>query len=770
MAEETAKSAAGRGRGGGGGLDRWGWVLFVVLGLVFFWQVLLGWGGTDRYFWDDFLEHTYPRRHFAGASLAAGEIPFWAPYVFGGMPFLADIESAIFYPPNLALTAFVRGGHLSLRVVEALAVAQLVLAGIWMHLLAGRLGVSRWGAWVSGAVFMLSGFLVTHVIHLPILEVAVWLPLGFLCFHVALSRGSLLYAFVAGAVLAVSFLGGSPQISLLCYLALALFTLWLAAQKVGHAGTFSPGWLRVPALAALAVGFSIGLSALQLLPSYELSQLSVRPQLTYEQSVECSFPLQNLLTFFMPRLFGDTAGGDFGSYWGVGRYFFYWELCGYVGVVSLLLAWVGLRRSHRPYRVFFAVLAGLALLVAAGKYGGLHRLLFAVVPGYDRFRVPTRALLLFAMGASALAGYGADVLAGRVREDLGSWLGRLAWRWAILSTGVFLVGVLVFWKTGYGRRLASGAVLDWGYFAGRAAPFAVFASAGAALCVIRARALISGRTAGGLALVLVVADLFVFGYSHNLGATPPETYYPSGRVLDVLRPAEGEPLFRVQTRAPSGGLLIRRNQGLIDGVFNVDGYNQLKLSLYQTFQVDRDLKLDLLNTRYRVEPGAEGGGFNVVESTTYLPRVWVVPEALVARSPEDALEIMRREDFDPRRRVVLEEAPPWKGDAACTPSECRAAIVSYGSNRIEVEAALDGRGFVVFSEVYYPGWVARVDGEEKPVLRADYALRAVALGPGSHRVEMVYESRSFRRGVLLSGVCLAAGLGIVVAGGLGAKV
>jgi len=753
-------------------INRWdhlAWLLFVVLGAVFFWDVLFGSGGARRYFWDDFVEFVYPTRYFAAHSLAGGVIPFWNPYVFSGMPFQADIQSAVLYPLNLALNLFAPGGRPSFLAVEVLTIAHLMLAGIWMFILSRRWGVSVWGAWVSGITFMFSGFIVTHVIHLNVLEVVIWLPLAFLFLHLAFEKQSLCYATLAGAILAIAFLGGSPQIVMLCYIGLGFFTVYAMGRMVRRGRNFSPSWLRIPILGVVAVGFSLALTLFQLLPSYHLSQLSVRPELTYAQSVEASFPPQNLITLFMPHFFGGTAGGDFSSYWGVGRYFFFWEMCGYVGVVGLLLAWIGFRKSDRPHRKFFAALVLVSLLMAAGKYGGVHRLFFAALPGYDRFRIPSRALLLFVFSSSVLAGYGAEVLTTGYHKSLGPWLKRLARGWGIFSVCVLGSAVLLFRWMGPGRDLASGAVVDWAFFRVRAVPFVVFAAAAGILLSVRGRDRLATWATGLVLVGLVTADLFAFGRSHNLGNVSPDRLYPSGPVVEALRPADVKSLFRVQARAPGGLMLMRRNQGQIEGVFSIDGYNQLKLSRYQTFDVERTLKLDLLNTRYRMEPRDTQGTYDAVETSGYLPRVWVVAGAIVARDGEEARRILNEGNFDPRRVVVLEEPEAWDPPGPRATSESWVDIVSYGPNRISTRARLDGDGVLVFSEIYYPGWVAWVDGVRRPVLRANYALRAVPLEAGEHKVVLACEPADFRKGLLLSGLFLTAGLGIVVARAMGIK-
>ena len=90
----------------------------------------------------------------------------------------------------------------------------------------------------------------------------------------------------------------------------------------------------------------------------------------------------------------------------------------------------------------------------------------------------------------------------------------------------------------------------------------------------------------------------------------------------------------------------------------------------------------------------------------------------------------------------------------------RVVIRTYAPNRIHMETSLVDDGFLVLSEVYYPGWRALVDGVEQPVLRANYTLRAVPLQAGTHTVTLAYTPRPFRRGLFFSGI------GVLLAGGL----
>ena len=75
-----------------------------------------------------------------------------------------------------------------------------------------------------------------------------------------------------------------------------------------------------------------------------------------------------------------------------------------------------------------------------------------------------------------------------------------------------------------------------------------------------------------------------------------------------------------------------------------------------------------------------------------------------------------------------------------------AHIVEYLPNRIELHTDSSQDGFLILSEIFYPGWMAYVDGEKVPVFRADYLLRAVPLTEGRHHVIFVYRPISFIAG------------------------
>ncbi|HQJ76521.1 MAG TPA: hypothetical protein PKW14_13115, partial [Bacteroidota bacterium] len=136
-------------------------VFFAIITIIFFWEIII----QKRYFWEDFVYQYYPFRNFAAVALSQGIIPFWNPYTFAGMPFIADIQTAFFYPLHIFLTLFVKDNSLNFVYLEYLIIFHYFFAGVFSYYLAKSLNLNVFAAILTGITFMFSGFMVTHLIH-----------------------------------------------------------------------------------------------------------------------------------------------------------------------------------------------------------------------------------------------------------------------------------------------------------------------------------------------------------------------------------------------------------------------------------------------------------------------------------------------------------------------------------------------------------------------------------------------------------------------------
>ena len=85
--------------------------------------------------------------------------------------------------------------------------------------------------------------------------------------------------------------------------------------------------------------------------------------------------------------------------------------------------------------------------------------------------------------------------------------------------------------------------------------------------------------------------------------------------------------------------------------------------------------------------------------------------------------------------------------------------MNYRPNHVTVKTVQQGSGFLVLMDSYFPGWTVKVDGEEKPILKANHFYRAVQLDPGTHTLEFDYFPEGFKVGLIISS---AAGVLLMV--------
>jgi hypothetical protein len=405
--------------------DRTAMGLLAVLVLLVFWRAVVG----GIFYFGDISQLHYPLRSAYAAELARGALPLWTTHIFAGYPLLAEGQLGALYPPNLVL-------HILLPVPIALNVFILghyVWAALGAYAFARRLRLHRAAALGSALVYALGGFLVAHLDHVNIVACAAWLPWLFLLTDRLLvgspsSHPAREVAWLALA-LAMEFLAGHPQVAVLSVLALVAYAVYLSWAVRQHR--------RMAALFVAALVLGLAVAAAQLLPTYELTELSVRsggvdPDFFTSFSMHPLYLVSLLSPFILGNPYPKTSV----------------ELVGYVGLLPLLLAllapFLAQPRSDVPLRPvrparFFGVLAVVALLLSFGRYNPLYMILLRL-PVFNLFRVPGRYLYLFSFSAAVMAGLSLDTLLTRARRYSDSAERGPAWWVAILVIAVLAVG------------------------------------------------------------------------------------------------------------------------------------------------------------------------------------------------------------------------------------------------------------------------------------------------------------------------------------------
>jgi hypothetical protein len=154
------------------------------------------------------------------------------------------------------------------------------------------------------------------------------------------------------------------------------------------------------------------------------------------------------------------------------------------------------------------------------------------------------------------------------------------------------------------------------------------------------------------------------------------------------------------------------------------------------------------------------GETKVFQVTDPFPRAWFVSQTEVI--PQEALAITRlgQDDFDLRRTAVLDQA--LKTPLA-EPLAASVTITALTPTHLTALTETTGSHLLVFSQIYYPGWQARIDGRPVTLLRTNVVQQGLVVPPGNHTVELVFRPASFYLGLVISGAALLLCLGVGLA-------
>lgn len=441
---------------------------FIMIGpVLLFWRWLLR---GEVLFWGTLLLQFWPWHHLVKNDLQAGEWPLWNPLLGNGTPLLANLQSAVFYPPNLI--------YLLLPVEQALTLSvmvHIILAGLLMYCYTRRLGLWPFAATVSALTFMFSGYLIGRTQFVTMVNAIAWFPLLLLLSDNIATRRAKINIMWLGIVLAIQLLAGHAQLWFYGLLLIGAYTIFRSRHRpspvtvTGHDNKLmaQPGQrgrdpFRVALMGrsvwrlALAVIISLLLAAAQLLPTAEFVSQSSRSE-GAERTVALTYSFWpwRFITLLAPDFFGHPAQGN---YWG---YATYWEDHAYVGVLPFILALVAIwtyfkhRRSQgqaksketnlspesgsgstssgefrndivinndylaltrntddkaSPLWVvpFFAGLIPVSLMLALGWHTPIYLWVFDTIPGFALFRAPARLLIWYTVALAVLAGIGAQ--------------------------------------------------------------------------------------------------------------------------------------------------------------------------------------------------------------------------------------------------------------------------------------------------------------------------------------------------------------------------
>ncbi|HRL12295.1 MAG TPA: hypothetical protein PKX07_10490 [Aggregatilineales bacterium] len=277
-------------------------LLLIGLWALFFWRLLTPIPEDQASFTQgDFSGQFVAFGGYQYARMSQGEIPLWNPYNNGGLPFIADTQAAVFYPPRLLTIALsAAAGGWTYHALELEAIAHVLAYTLLMYAFVRRLTrthpASVFGALVAAVTAGYGGYISGYPpLQLTLLEAGIWLPLAALGIHEATrltERVRYSWLLLTGFALGLSWLAGHPQTSyFLTFFLVAYFAYQIVRQR--------RPWRDLIAGTALFGVVSVGVVAVTLLPGLEYLMRTSRSGLGFDAKGG-GFPFQDIAQMIFP--------------------------------------------------------------------------------------------------------------------------------------------------------------------------------------------------------------------------------------------------------------------------------------------------------------------------------------------------------------------------------------------------------------------------------------------------------------------------------------
>ncbi|MBI5237564.1 MAG: YfhO family protein [Deltaproteobacteria bacterium] len=756
-----------------------------------------------------------PPRHLWVEALKAGEFPLWNPYTYSGHPLLATLQPGVLYPVNALLVLLPFDMAFNWTII-----VHFFLSGVFTYLLLRDIKASGTGALIGALVFMLSGYLFSSHNLISTLFSVTWAPLVIMLYRRAVKQGSYLYAALTGISLAVMFLGGGIEVLFGTLLFLAFYTVipCILDFEVLRAGYALP--IKRFCILASAVLIFISVSAAGLFPFIELSRLSTRALgLSFNEATTWSFDFKDFVQFFIPDLYGYGASNE--KYWANQS----WLKTVYTGAIPLMLSAFFFLKARRK-ALWFILIWLFYFSLAMGRNSLFYQYLYSYFPFFNKIRYPVKFLFLPFVFAALSSGMGYDsLLKGLSADDRGFKRLVLALL-AIATLAALLLAGLQYFDAGVKAFLVENGIdypeynrVGINIFNTKRLLFFTIVFATGVYFAFRSST--ARRFLPYFAVLTLTIDLF-FAHNGYYHATPRDEYYKKGEVMGYISSDTG--LFRVfvtpktlkdDITLPDAAMfdtaLLKSmdfskervtGYNMLHRIFDINGVDVIKRSDYSVLYdllstqkaADSTNIPAMLNVKYVVslpkieskelklqkvvgalKDNAEGiadeNALKIYENMKILPRFYTVMDFRVMRDEGEYVKTLVDKKFQPGLTVLLDEEP-WQttgqGKAATEKnirgksSGCPVDVKEYRMNSVRLKVKCPERSLLVASESYYPGWKAYVDGAERRILKANYALRALPIEAGEHEVLFAYSPLSFRVGAYTS----AGSLFILTAAGI----
>lgn len=659
-------------------------------------------GDLERqfYFWKGYLKE----------SLKSGFIPFWNPYNFSGTPFLAHPSTAFFYPATLLFLFLPLNTAFSWNYF-----LHFILVGIGMYYLGKSYG-GRLGGFASACLLVLSGFFSSRIYagHVDILTTSAWIPWVFLTAKNFLDKTNKKNWLFLIITLTLQILAGYQTVVIFTLELIFIYSLYRRLNVTKY----------IYLILGIILGFAI--SAIQLLPTFEFVRLSIRSQgLPYNLASWGALPLSGLKLFINPFDKNQLAKLSYGFTEGPLVNFFDY----YIGLIPILIIavfvliiLVSIRIKLVPvlfkklsadlWFYFIATILFLVISFGFNIFFNIHQLLYNLVPFYKFFRIPAQHLIVVTFLVAIIIG----IIVGNLKSY-------------ILKS--LLIILIIFQLYTFSRK------------------FIILTDT-------------PDKSFDKKLIELLKKDNTLFRFLPDFRISAPLAKAFDFNAASVYK------IYSASGYDPMILLSYYRYINLINGERN----SETMIPLYHVEVPPTDPTsrlIDLLNIKYisfgsgwlsktsansKLRQIMAGSSYDLHQNTEAFARFFFVSSIKIYSDDDNLMIGILKSDN------LLNEIHLTKKEANKLPSnihsDCnitatgKLEVISYKPNKIVLKSQSMCDGYLSSSEVYYPGWRAKVDNMDTKITQSNLAFRTIYLPKGDHLVEFYYQPIIYYIGAVIS--------------------
>jgi hypothetical protein len=780
--------------------------IFVLLSFVFCYPVLQG----NKLLPHDTYSYLGMSKEARDYYQATGENALWANNMFSGMP-----QTMVYVHSDkhlLQKVSYLLQGHTEGEPHNPAIFFLLAMVGFYVLMAAMK--VPKWLGAIGAIAFAFSSYnpIIIAAGHATKMLDIAFLP-GVMAGIIWAYKGRYwLGAIVTGVFL--SFYINEAHYQIIFYslfvVAAMIIANFITAIKNGRLKQFFIASAILAGVAALAAGTNA--TRLMMVPEYNKHSMRggaselTNPEKQKDGGLDKSYAfswsngIEETLLIMVPNLFGGTMEGAL--YWGaqqedgVGTPIYFGAIICFLFVLATLVI-----RSKQKW--WIVAVAAFFIMISWGKnFPALNYFLFDNFPLFNKFRSPNMAMSIASVLFPLLAMWGLKEFFSDQYSAEERWK---KLKTSLMITGGLLLVILIAAQT----MMSYKGAIDSQIFGNNMAKldevrderksvatsdalralFFVLLSGGVLYAFIKGM-LKKEVAIAGLGILVILDILPVANrYLNSEDYIDEMTYeaYFTPRPADAQILKDPTPYYRVFD------ISTRTNVGQSRNVFNdassslfhknIGGYHPAKLEIYQDL-IERQIGklnsavLNMLNTRYFIQDGPSGQAVASAPNPQACGNAWFVSEIKWVKNADEEMaalnapSLMNMADtsqgnFQPTHTAIMRDV--FKNDLKFSnfgkDDAAGITLTKYSPRRLSYESKNTQNGLAVFSDVWYPdGWTATIDGKEAKILRVNYALRALEIPAGNHKIEFEFNSTAFDKGESIS---LIANLIMIVIIGLG---